>query len=65
MSCWVRPCAEVLKRFPNHKSLENEDAIALAAPASNLYETLAVWFEAVRWCALWLSTRSSRTTRPT
>ncbi len=38
--------ADVLKRFPNHKPVENEDAIALAAPADSPYETLAVWFDA-------------------
>jgi len=38
--------ADVLKRFPNHKPLENEDAVALAASAESPYETLAVWFDA-------------------
>jgi hypothetical protein len=38
--------ADLLKRFPTHKPLENEDAIALAAPADSPYETIAVWFEA-------------------
>ena len=37
--------AEVLKRSPEHKTLENEDAVALAAPADGPYETLAVWFD--------------------
>ena len=37
--------AEVLKKFPEHKALENEDAVALAAPADGPYETLAVWFD--------------------
>ena len=40
--------ADVLKRFPNSKPLENEDAVALAAPADGPYETLAVWFDADR-----------------
>jgi hypothetical protein len=38
--------ADVLKMFPKHKPLENEDAIALAPPADSPYETLAVWFDA-------------------
>jgi len=38
--------ADVLKRFPNHKPVENEDAIALAPSADSPYETLAVWFDA-------------------
>ena len=38
--------ADVLKKFPAHKALENEDGVALAAPADGPYETLAVWFDA-------------------
>ena len=38
--------ADVLKRFPSHKPVENEDAVALAAPADSPYETIAVWFDA-------------------
>ena len=38
--------AEVLKKFPEHKALENEDAVAVAGPADGPYETLAVWFDA-------------------
>jgi hypothetical protein len=38
--------ADVLKKFPNHKPLENEDAVALAPSADSPYETLAVWFDA-------------------
>ena len=38
--------AEVLKKFPEHKAMEGEDAVALAAPADGPYETLAVWFDA-------------------
>jgi hypothetical protein len=35
--------ADVIKRFPKYKPLENEDAVALAADSP--YETLAVWFD--------------------
>jgi hypothetical protein len=38
--------ADVLKRFPNPKPLENEDAVVLAAPGDGPYETLVVWFDA-------------------
>ncbi len=38
--------AELLAKFPNAKPLENEDAVAVPAPADGPYETLAVWFDA-------------------
>ena len=38
--------AEVYAKFPNPKPIENEDAVAVAAPADGPYETLAVWFDA-------------------
>ena len=37
--------SDVLKKFPAHTALENEDGVALAAPADGPYETLAVWFD--------------------
>ncbi len=38
--------ADLAAKFPNPKPLENEDAVAVAAPADSPYETLAVWFDA-------------------
>ena len=38
--------ADVFQKFPSHKPLENEDAVAVPAPADGPYETLAVWFDA-------------------
>jgi hypothetical protein len=35
--------ADVLKRFPKYKALENEDGVAVAGDGP--YETLAVWFD--------------------
>ncbi len=38
--------ASVQQNFPNAKPLENEDAVAVPAPANSPYETLVVWFDA-------------------
>ncbi len=38
--------ADLVAKFPNAKPLENEDGVAVPAPADGPYETLAVWFDA-------------------
>ncbi len=38
--------AEVSAKFPVSRPVDNEDAVAVAAPADSAYESLAVWFDA-------------------